>query len=138
MSSFLTNVNRTKIESRHISGKAKLNPISDLQSRFPADCKTEYCSIHKFISETIDSVVDEGAKNCSITNSQVDYSNRQSWSAFAKKSRQRPLKEDRDRSKRRQPVSRSISLSKKRIRSERRRGRRSSSARSRWPWPRSE
>ena len=58
----------------------------------------------------------------------ISDSNRQSWSAFAKKSRQRPLKEDRDRSKRRQPESRSISLSKKRIRSERRRGRRSSSA----------
>ena len=31
MSSFLTNCNRTQIESRHISGKAKLNPLSDIQ-----------------------------------------------------------------------------------------------------------
>lgn len=58
----------------------------------------------------------------------ISDSNRQSWSAFAKKSKQRPLKEDRDRSKRKQPVSHSISLSKKRIRSEHGRGRRSISA----------
>ena len=55
MSSFLTNVNKTKIESKHISGKVKLNPIADLQSRNPADCRSEFCSICKFINETITS-----------------------------------------------------------------------------------
>ena len=35
MSSFLTNVNKTKIESKHISisGKAKLNPASTLEQK---------------------------------------------------------------------------------------------------------
>ena len=78
MSSFLTNINRTKIESKHISGKAKLNPYSDLQSRIPAECNSEVCSIHKFINEAIDSVVDEGAKNCKIENDS-GFSNRISW-----------------------------------------------------------
>ena len=58
MSSFLTNINRTKIESKHISGKAKLNPYSDLQSRIPAECNSEVCSVHKFINENIDSIID--------------------------------------------------------------------------------
>ena len=57
MSSFLTNVNRTTIVSKHISGKAKLNPISDLQSRYPPDCDSEHCSIHKFIEEKVDSII---------------------------------------------------------------------------------
>ena len=78
MSSFLTNVNRTRIESKHISGKAKLNPISDLQSRYPADCNSDHCSIHKFLNEAIDSVVDEGAKNCQIKN-EANYNNKTSW-----------------------------------------------------------
>ena len=75
ISSFLTNINRTPI----ISGKAKLNPFSDLQSRAPPDC-TEGCSVHKFINEAIDAVVDEGAKNCKIdSNISVGFSNRSSW-----------------------------------------------------------
>ena len=79
MSSFLTNCNRTQIESRHISGKAKLNPLSDVQSRCPPECKSEFCSIHKFINEAVDSVVDEGAKNCNITNKSSGFTNRNSW-----------------------------------------------------------
>ena len=49
MSCFLNNLNRFKIESKHISGKAKLNPLSDMQSRLPADCNADLCSVHKFI-----------------------------------------------------------------------------------------
>ena len=65
ISSFLTNINRTRIETRHVSGKAKLNPFADLQSRILPDCK-EGCSIHKFLEEAANAVVDEGAKNCKI------------------------------------------------------------------------
>ena len=78
MSSFLANVNRTPIISKHISGKAKLNPISDLQSRFPAQCHSDHCSIHKFINETIDAVVDPGAKNCTFNN-ESGFDNREAW-----------------------------------------------------------
>ena len=78
MSSFLTNVNKTKIESKHISGKAKLNPIADLQSRNPADCRSEFCSIHKFINETIDAIIDPGAKNNNISED-IGFANRQAW-----------------------------------------------------------
>ena len=77
MSSFLTNVNRTKVETRHISGKAKLNPLADLQSRSPAECDSDYCSVHKFINEAIDCVVDEGAKNCKVTD--LGFTNREAW-----------------------------------------------------------
>ena len=51
MMSFLNNVNRFNVESKHISGKAKLNPLSDGQSRTPTDCNAELCSIHRFIQE---------------------------------------------------------------------------------------
>ena len=51
MSSFLNNVNRFRIQSKHVSGKAKLNPIADIQSRIPAECNSELCSIHKFIEQ---------------------------------------------------------------------------------------
>ena len=54
MASFLNNVNRFRIISKHISGKAKLNPLSDTQSRSPAECKAELCAIHKFLMEQID------------------------------------------------------------------------------------
>ena len=80
MSSFLTNVNKTKIETRHISGKAKLNPISDLQSRNPAECSAEFCSIHKFIDTAIDSIIDPGAKNNKISE-EPGFSNREAWKA---------------------------------------------------------
>ena len=51
ISSFLTNINRTRIESRHVSGKAKLNPFDDLQSRILPDCKVNGYSIHKFLED---------------------------------------------------------------------------------------
>ena len=78
MSSFLTNVNRTPIISKHISGKANLNPIPDLQSKYPASCQSDHCSIHKFIDDIIDSAVDSSAKNCSI-NTDSNYSSREAW-----------------------------------------------------------
>ena len=77
MSSFLTNINRTRIDTRHISGKAKLNPLSDLQSRSTADCNSDFCSVHKFINDAIDSVVDDGAKNCKLTD--FGFTNREAW-----------------------------------------------------------
>ena len=77
MSSFLTNVNRTRIISKHISGKAKLNPISDLQSRFPSECNSEYCSIHKFIDESVHGDIEDESRNCKIET--VGFANRESW-----------------------------------------------------------
>ena len=78
MTSFLANINRLPIISQHVSGKAKLNPFADLQSRAPSDCSAEICTIHKFVDEAIDGVIDPGAKNSGIA--QVEpYSNRISW-----------------------------------------------------------
>ena len=52
-----------------------------MQSRFPPDCDSEYCSIHKFLSESIESIVDDGAKNCAIKDDhpEAGYSNREAW-----------------------------------------------------------
>ena len=78
MTSFLSNINRIPIISRHISGKAKLNPFADLQSRAPSACCAETCSIHKFVEEAIDSVIDPGAKVFKIDIASP-YSNRIAW-----------------------------------------------------------
>ena len=79
ISSFLTNINRTRIDSKHISGKAKLNPISDLQSRYPPECSSQNCSIHKFINEAIDGVIEEGPRLGNISDVSPGFSNRASW-----------------------------------------------------------
>ena len=80
MSSFLTNLNRIPIISNHISGKAKLNPIADHQSRFPSQCQSDVCSICRFVDETIASVLEPEAKNCSImTESNEGFASRSAW-----------------------------------------------------------
>ena len=42
---FITNVNKVKLEVAHMSGKAKLNQITDQQSRKPSPCNSKVCSI---------------------------------------------------------------------------------------------
>ena len=69
MSSFLTNINRIPIISKHISGKAKLNIVADLQSRTSSDCPTELCSIHKFVSEAMDGVIEN--KESTVTENKL-------------------------------------------------------------------
>ena len=78
MTSFLSNINRLPINSRHISGKAKLNPFADLQSRAPSTCYSEICSIHQFVEESIDGVIDPGAKITKIDTASP-FSNRIAW-----------------------------------------------------------
>ena len=80
MTTFLTNVNRIPVQSNHISGKAKLNPIADHQSRFPSECTSDVCSVCKFIDESIASVLDPAAKNCSLTTTNAEgFANRSAW-----------------------------------------------------------
>ena len=62
MSSLLTNLNRTPIHAKHISGKAKLNPIADLQSRIPPDCTSEFCSVKKFLNHSVETILEDGPK----------------------------------------------------------------------------
>ena len=78
MTSFLANINRLPIISQHISGKAKLNPFADLQSRAPSTCSADVCTIHKFVEEAIDGVIDPGAKMSKFTDPSP-YSNRIAW-----------------------------------------------------------
>ena len=56
----------------------KQSSIADLQSKNPADCRSEFCSIHKFINETIDTIIDPGAKNNNISED-IGFANRQAW-----------------------------------------------------------
>ena len=85
MSSILTNMNRTPIKSRHISGKAMLNPIADLQSRTPPICTSEFCSVRKFLQQTTDSILEDGPKLGALTiNAEGQYANRNSWNEAQK------------------------------------------------------
>ena len=84
MTTFLANINRIPVISQHISGKAKLNPIADLQSRAPSQCNAEMCTIHRFVEEAVEGVIDPGAKNSNISYSDT-YTNRVAW----KKAQQR-------------------------------------------------
>ena len=80
MSSFLTNINRIEIVSSHVSGKAKLNPIADHQSRFPSSCYSDLCSVCRFVDEAIGAVLEPEAKNCSIlTNINEGFTSRTAW-----------------------------------------------------------
>ena len=81
MSSILTNVNRTPIKPIHISGKAKLNPIADLQSRIPPECNSDFCSVKRFLEETTDAILEDGPKLGAIQNHQTFpvFTNRTSW-----------------------------------------------------------
>ena len=62
MNRFLTNINKIPIVVKHLSGKYNLNNISDHQSHHPSECQAESCSIHKFINELSDTVLDSAAK----------------------------------------------------------------------------
>ena len=79
ISSFLNNVNRFRIESKHISGKAKLNPISDLQSRTPAECTAEVCAIHRFIDDKTSGNIELESQLLSVAPQEIFMASRQSW-----------------------------------------------------------
>ena len=90
MNRFLSNVNRIPITVKHLSGRYNLNEISDHQSRHLATCNAETCSIHKFISELSDSVMDPAAKCAAIdlppTNHDTSLYNRAAWSSAQERS----------------------------------------------------
>ena len=62
MNRFLSNINKIPITVKHLSGKYDLNQISDHQSRHPSDYTFDMCSIHKFIENLADTVLDPTAK----------------------------------------------------------------------------
>ena len=79
ISSFLNNVNRFRIESKHISGKAKLNPLADMQSRIPAECNAELCSIHRFIEDKIAGNIEMDPQLHSASTQEIFMAKRLSW-----------------------------------------------------------
>ena len=62
MSSILTNLSRTPIKTRHMSGKGKLNPIADIQLRIPPTSIGEHCLMHKFLNKTTVATIKDNAK----------------------------------------------------------------------------
>ena len=60
---FLTNINKIPINVKHLSGKYDLNSISDHQSRHLSECTAQSCSIHKFINELTETVLDPATKS---------------------------------------------------------------------------
>ena len=71
MNSFITNINRIPIEVIHVSGKANLNAVGDMQSRHPSTCNSPLCSICTFVSNAIASAVNHNAKLAAIHDSSL-------------------------------------------------------------------
>jgi hypothetical protein len=79
MNSFITNVNRVPVEVIHVSGKANLNAVGDMQSRNPSSCNTQQCSICNFVQTSIDSVLNPKASLGAISSRSLY--NTKSWAA---------------------------------------------------------
>ena len=62
MNRFLSNINKIPISVKHLSGKYDLNQICDHQSRHPSECETDHCSIHRFISDMSETVLDPATR----------------------------------------------------------------------------
>ena len=58
MNRFLSNINKIPIVVKHLSGKYDLNTLSDHHSKHPSECSSETCSVHKFIENLSDTVID--------------------------------------------------------------------------------
>ena len=78
MNRFLSNINKIPIVVKHLSGKYNLNLESDHQSRHPADYQAESCSIHKFINDLSETVIDPAAR-CAPMKADSSFFNRAAW-----------------------------------------------------------
>ena len=78
MNRFLTNVNKLPITVKHLSGKFNLNPTDNHQSRFPSTCNAETCSVHKFVEEMSDTVLDP-ANRCGALHTDTSLANCAAW-----------------------------------------------------------
>jgi len=79
MNSFITNINRIPVEVLHVSGKANLNAVSDMQSRNPSSCGTQPCTICNFVQTSINSVLSPNASLGAISTHNLY--NTKSWAA---------------------------------------------------------
>jgi len=79
MNSFITNINRIPVEVLHVSGKANLNAVGDMQSRNPSTCTAEHCTICTFIHTAINSVLRPNASLGAISSRSLY--NTKSWAA---------------------------------------------------------
>jgi len=79
MNSFMTNINRFPIEVLHVSGKANLNAVGDMQSRNPSTCTSIACAICTFVQTSINSVLNPTASLGAI--GAVPLYNTKSWAA---------------------------------------------------------
>ena len=82
MTSFITNLNRVKIEVIHASGKANLNAVSDMQSRNPSTCTAEHCTICNFVTTSIDTILNPAAILGAVTTTSLY--NPKAWAAAQK------------------------------------------------------
>ena len=80
MTSFITNLNRVKIEVIHASGKANLNAVSDMQSRNPLTC-----TICNFITTSIDTILNPTAILGAVTTTSLY--NPKAWAVAQKSNR---------------------------------------------------
>ena len=78
MNRLLTNVNKLPIVLKHLSAKFNLNDHADLHSRHTPTCDATICSVHKFVQEAADSVLDTGAR-CATFEVDTSFTNRIAW-----------------------------------------------------------
>ena len=78
MNQILSNINKIPITVKHLSGKYDLNTISNLQSRRPSEYPSETYSIHKFIAELSETVIDPATK-CGPIKTTNTFFNRAAW-----------------------------------------------------------
>ena len=80
LSSFLSSVSRYQADVLHISGSSNLT--SDYASRHPLVCNSTNCSICKFVSDTMESVIQTVTVDDIINGkSRIPYTNRNTWIA---------------------------------------------------------
>ena len=80
MNRLLTNINKLPIIAKHVSAKFNLNQAADIQSRHTPVCNTDVCSIHRFIDEVSNTIVDPAAR-CSAIQDDRSFDNRIAWKA---------------------------------------------------------
>ena len=76
----ISNVHKIPITVKHISGKFKLNPVADHQSRFPSDCSFDNCWICNYVSDTVHSVLDPAARCSAVFSQLADLNNNSIYS----------------------------------------------------------
>ena len=76
MNRLLTNVSNLPIIAKRLSSKFNLNQAADLQNRYTPPCNASNCSVHQFIDEVTNTVMDTVGR-CSSFQVDASFANHQ-------------------------------------------------------------